>query len=65
MKGIPASDGVAIGPVFIWEDKDPVVDKKPIHDTKKALEKLDQAVEDSKNQTEENTRKSSSKLRRK
>lgn len=50
MKGIPASDGVAIGPVFIWEDKDPVVDKKPIHDTKKALEKLDQAVEDSKNQ---------------
>ncbi len=39
MKGIPASDGVAIGPVFIWEDKDPVVDKKPIHDTKKGVRK--------------------------
>lgn len=50
MKGIPASGGVAIGPVFIWEDKVPHIEKREIEDDQAELNKVNEAVKQSKAQ---------------
>lgn len=50
MKGIPASEGIAIGPVFLWKSEAPVVEETRISDKENELKTLSIAVEASKEQ---------------
>lgn len=50
MRGIPASEGIAIGKVFLYLAEEPVVEKKSIIDSDKEIEKLKTAVAKTKEQ---------------
>ncbi len=53
MRGIPASEGIAIGPVLLWGQDEVIIEKKTIDSVEAELEKFEAAVDHSKNQLEE------------
>jgi len=50
MKGIPASEGIAVGPVFIWSSEEPTIDKRAINIAAEEVSKFSEAVLLSKDQ---------------
>ncbi len=52
MKGIPASEGIAIGSVLLWGQNELTIEKKKIENAEAELSKLEQAVSQSKEQLE-------------
>lgn len=52
MKGIPASEGIAIGSVLLWGQNELTIEKKSIENAEAELSKLDHAVNRSKEQLE-------------
>lgn len=50
LEGIPASEGIAIGPAFVYQPEEPEFERRQVEDVEAELERFQKAVERSKEQ---------------